>query len=159
MQFEEALKHVLRHEGGYSDHPSDPGGRTNYGITERVARQHGYQGDMRNIPMGTVRDIYRRSYWQAANCDRIPDHLRLIHFDSAVNSGVTRAARWLQESVGSAADGIIGPNTLAAAQMAGPGAAGRYAAVRLEFLAGLSAFGTFGRGWTRRVADVLKSSV
>lgn len=155
MQFEQALVRVLRHEGGYSDHPSDPGGRTNYGITERVARQHGYRGDMRNIPMSVVRAIYRESYWDPAKCDALPAHIRLIHFDSAVNSGVGRASRWLQEAVGTTVDGIIGRNTLAAAKAAEAGVQGRYAAIRLAFLASLPTFGTFGRGWTRRVASIL----
>lgn len=158
MEFEQALTHVLRHEGGYVDHPSDPGGQTNFGVTIAVARAHGYTGPMRDIPMSVVRDIYRRSYWNAARCDDLPASVRLIHFDSAVNSGVSRAARWLQTAAGVTADGVIGPITLRAATAAGPGLAMRYASVRLSFLAGLGTFGTFGRGWTRRVADVIAHS-
>lgn len=157
MTFDEALSHVLRHEGGHADHPSDPGGETNYGITIKVAREHGYQGSMRDIPIELVSDIYQKSYWDAAKCESLPGHLRLIHFDSAVNSGVNQAAIWLQGSVGSAADGIIGPNTLAAARVSGPHASVRYASLRLTFLASLSTFGEFGRGWVKRVADVMVS--
>lgn len=158
MTFEEALSHVLRHEGGYSNHSSDPGGETNYGITVAVARSAGYQGPMRNIPMDLVRQIYRRDYWEKAKCDHLPDSVRLIHFDSAVNSGVTRASRWLQTASGAAADGIIGPNTLRAVAANERGLALRYAALRLTFLASLGTFSTFGKGWVRRVSDVMAHS-
>lgn len=157
MDFETAIDHVLRFEGGYSDHPSDPGGITNYGITQRTAQAHGYMGSMKSIPMHIVRDIYRRSYWEAGKCDQLPADLRLMHFDCCVNSGVGRAAKWLQESVGATVDGIIGPKTLTAAHNA-DNALARYGSIRLAFLAELSTFTTFGRGWIRRVADILKTS-
>lgn len=157
MIFEDALDQVLRYEGGYVDHPDDPGGETNYGITVRTARAYGYNGPMREIPMATVREIYRHGYWEAARCNEIPDRLRLLHFDSAVNSGPARAARWLQAALDVAQDGVIGPVTLRAAAEADPAiVAMRYAATRLEFLAGLPTFRTFGVGWTRRVAGVLR---
>ena len=109
--------------------------------------------------MTAVRDIYRRSYWDAARCEQLPAPVRLIHFDSAVNSGVGRAARWLQTAAGVTPDGAIGPITLRAVQAADPQAlAMRYGAVRLNFLASLGTFSTFGRGWTRRVADVIAHS-
>lgn len=158
MDFEKALSIVLKHEGGYANHPADPGGETMYGITKRVAMEHGYSGPMRQIPMQLVQDIYHRSYWLAGKCDQLPPELRLIHFDSCVNSGVGRAAKWLQGAVGASQDGVIGPLTLAAASEA-VDALPRYAAIRLKFLTGLSAFGVFGRGWTGRVADVLERSM
>ena len=159
MDFEKALDEVLRHEGGYSNHPSDPGGETMYGITKRVAMEHGYNGSMKAIPLHIVRDIYRRSYWYAGKCDQLPPVLRLIHFDSCVNSGVGRAAKWLQESVGAVPDGIIGPLTLKAAGRAGVAELEKYAQIRLAFLRGLTTFKTFGRGWTRRVDAVLAESL
>jgi lysozyme family protein len=158
MTFEEALSHVLRHEGGYVNNPADPGGETNYGITVAVARTAGYQGDMRSIPMDLVQKIYRRDYWEKAKCDQLPASVRLIHFDSAVNSGVTRASKWLQTAAGATSDGIIGPNTLRAIAVSERGLALRYAALRLTFLANLGAFSTFGKGWVRRVADVMAHS-
>lgn len=158
MNFEKALDIVLRHEGGYSNHPSDPGGETMYGITKRVAMEHGYNGAMRSIPLHIVRDIYRKSYWLAGKCDQLPPVLRLIHFDSCVNSGVGRAAKWLQEAVGAVPDGIIGPLTLKAASRAGVPELEKYAQIRLAFLQRLTTFKTFGRGWTRRVNDVLARS-
>ena len=151
MDFEQALQHVLLHEGSFVDHPSDPGGATNYGITVAVAREHGYQGDMRQIPMDLVRAIYRQSYWNRCRCAELPPIMRLDVFDGAVNSGVARSVRWLQESVGATTDGLIGPQTIRAAWAAGD-ARLAYNAARLQFLSGLSHWPAFGRGWVRRVA-------
>jgi lysozyme family protein len=160
VNFREALKHVLRHEGGYVDHPSDPGGETNYGITVRVARASGYHGSMRDIPMSLVQTIYQDQYWRLAGCDALPPALRLMHFDSAVNSGVGRASRWLQAAVGVAVDGQIGPLTMEAVAASNPThALIRYGSARLDFLAGLKTFDDFGRGWTLRVSDVLRASI
>lgn len=160
MMFDECLKIVLRHEGGYSNHPNDPGGETMYGITRTTARIHGYHGPMRQIPMAVVRNIYHIGYWQPAKCDILPPPIRLIHFDSSVNSGVSRAAKWLQAASGSTADGIIGPKTLAAVNtMPVSQLINRYADTRLAFLKSLKTFPTFGKGWTRRVEDVRKRSL
>jgi lysozyme family protein len=71
MPFIHALTETLKHEGGYSNHPADRGGATNFGITERVARSHGYQGDMKDIPIDTVRNIYRTSYWEKLKLDAV----------------------------------------------------------------------------------------
>lgn len=159
MTFENALAIVLRHEGGYVNDPRDPGGETNYGITIKTARAHGYGGSMREIPMPLVREIYRRGYWDAARCGDLPERLRLLHFDSAVNSGPAQAARWLQSASGAKADGVIGPLTMGAVESQDPALiAMRYAGARLDFLARLSAFGAFGWNWTRRVAGVLRDS-
>lgn len=152
MNFMDAVTIVLEHEGGYVNHPSDPGGETNFGITKGAARAHGYTGDMRYIPMGVVQHIYRLSYWDKVRAMELPPALRLHVFDAAVNSGVSRAIRWLQEAAGVDVDGVIGPKTLHAALSVSPA---RYSAVRLRFLTGLRNFDTFGRGWTRRIADNL----
>lgn len=151
MDFETALRHVLHHEGGFVSHKDDPGGATNYGITVAVARDHGYAGHMRDIPMDLVRTIYRRSYWDRCRCDELPAIMRLDVFDGAVNSGVSRSIRWLQESVGATTDGLIGPQTIRAAWATGD-ARLAYNAARLQFLSGLSHWPAFGRGWVRRVA-------
>lgn len=159
MDFETALVQVLRHEGGYSNHTADPGGPTNYGITQATARDHGYMGAMASIPLHIVRDIYQRSYWNRGRCEDLPGLIRLIHFDSCVNSGTGRAAKWLQEAVSAVPDGIIGPKTLAAAHNADPvETLEKYAQIRLAFLQRLSTFKTFGRGWTNRVNAVVAYS-
>lgn len=155
MRFEEALSRVLAHEGGYVNHPSDPGGVTNHGVTKRVAEDHGYKGDMRDIPMSTVKDIYRALYWDACRCSRLPESVQFDVFDGAVNSGVRRSIQWLQKATGSDVDGIIGPMTIRAA-MNTENIRAKYNGERLAFLVGLSHWDTFGKGWARRVAENLK---
>ena len=160
MNFDQALAIVLKHEGGYVNHPSDPGGETNYGITKRVAQANGYNGDMKTIPMDVVRRIYRKDYWDAIRAEELPADLRLPVFDAAVNSGPKRAIQWLQAAVGANADGAFGPRTLAAVQ-ATPSkqAAMKMCANRLDFLASLSHFNSFGKGWVRRVVDIMRSTL
>lgn len=151
---------ILASEGGYVDHPSDPGGATNMGITHRtlaawrkapsVSKQA-----VKDLTRQEALDIYEAQYWRTSGADRLPEGLDYAVFDYAVNSGPARAVKDLQRVVGVAADGIVGAQTLAAAE--------RYGAVRaiegitarrLAFLKGLSTWGTFGRGWERRVMDV-----
>jgi len=156
MTFDEAFDVLLRFEGGYSDHAADPGGRTRYGITEAVARAHGYGGDMRDLPLDVAKVIYRTDYWQAVRADDLPEALRYAVFDGAVNSGVGQSVRWLQRAAGVADDGVIGPVTLAAVRAGNAGhIKSQMIGERLRFLANLSTWGSFGRGWSRRVADVL----
>lgn len=156
MNFETALGIVLKHEGGYVNHPSDPGGETNFGITARVAKANGYHGSMRDIPMSVVRDIYRKDFWTAVRADELPEALRLPVFDAAVNSGPRRAVEWLQQAVGATPDGSLGSRTMMAARAVDPrDAARRVCTIRLNFLAGLRHFNAFGAGWVRRVLDVM----
>lgn len=156
MQFDQAFHQLLGHEGGYVDHPSDPGGATNWGITERVARQNGYTGHMRDLPVSVAKDIYRRQYWNVVRADDLPELLRYDVFDAAVNSGNGQALRWLQRALGVADDGRIGPVTLAAARSANAEAIKRrMLAQRLRFMTDLSTWGSFGRGWARRIADLM----
>lgn len=157
MGFDEALTLVLKHEGGYVNHPDDPGGETNCGITLTTARAHGYQGNMRDLPLSMVKQIYRASYWKPCRCDELPAECRFDVFDAAVNSGVSRASMWLQEIVEVAADGKIGPLTLAAAnKLDGEHISRLYTARRLRFMTSLSTWPTFGKGWARRLADNLE---
>lgn len=154
--FEEAIARVLRHEGDYSDHPADPGGATRFGITERVARDFGFRGDMRDLPIETAKLIYRTLYWDRCQCDQIPSWLAGQVFDAAVNSGVRQAAIWLQRAVGAQPDGAIGAKTIACAQRADPGTAvARFNAHRLQFMTDLPTWPAFSRGWTRRIASNL----
>jgi len=124
QNFETALAHVLKYEGGYSDHPSDPGGATNRGITKAVLeayRGHSVsKADVRALSRGEAAAIYRSRYWDAAKCDRLPDGLDLAVFDCAVNQGIGRASRFLQQAAQVTADGKIGPKTLAAVAASPP---------------------------------------
>lgn len=157
MSFDTYIKRVLEHEGGFVDHPSDPGGATRYGITQKTARANGYTGDMRQFPLDAAIAIYRKDYWDALRCDAMPWPVAFQVFDAGVNHGVSRSAQWLQTAVGTAADGKVGPQTIAAVLGANPAElVMRLTAIRLEFYAGLNTFGTFGRGWVRRVAGNLK---
>ena len=156
MNFDAAFQHVLKHEGGYVNHPSDPGGATNMGITEAVARRVGYRGPMQDLPVELAKRIYHEDYWKAVRADELPPAVRYAVFDAAVNSGVAQSVRWLQRALGVADDGVLGPKTLAAATAANPDALrARIIAQRLTFMTNLNTFGTFGRGWTRRCCEIL----
>ena len=116
--FSDALKMVLKSEGGFVNDPSDHGGATNEGVTQvnydSYRRAKNLQGQsVKNISPEEVSDIYLHNYWIASKCDQLPIQLAFAVFDTAVNSGVGRAAKFLQKSVGATEDGMIGPNTLA----------------------------------------------
>lgn len=158
MEFDEAFHRLLGHEGGYSDHPDDPGGKTMWGVTERVARAAGYTGDMRAFPVDMAKSIYRRQYWTPARCDELPAAVRFDLFDAAVNSGVGQAVKWLQEALGVTADGSLGPMTLAAANAANPQAlVARMVGERLEAMTDMRGWASFSRGWGKRLASNLKN--
>ena len=149
MTFDEAFQRVIGHEGGYVNDTRDPGGRTKYGISQRI-----YPGeDIAGMTLDRARAIYLRDFWGPAGCDAVPDGVKFDLFDAAVNSGVKAAAKMLQRAVGETEDGIIGPRTLQAVQsMPAPRLVARFNGVRLDFMAGLSTWPAFGRGWARRIA-------
>lgn len=158
MNFNQAFDQLLEHEGGYSDHAADPGGKTRYGITTAVAREHGYRGDMRELPIDAARLIYRAAYWDAVRADELPAQIRYAVFDAAVNSGVRQSVRWLQRAVGAKDDGALGPQTLAAVRAQEPEALlRRLLAQRLTFMTSLTSWPSFGRGWARRIASLMES--
>ena len=158
MNFDQAFHQLLGHEGGYSSHPNDTGKETMWGITERVARANGYTGPMRALPVGLAKRIYRASYWDAVRADELPAPVRYSVFDAAVNSGVSQSVKWLQRALGVSDDGAIGPKTLAAAQAAdGHALKAKMLGTRLQFMADLPTWPSFGRGWARRVASLLVS--
>lgn len=159
MTFDEAFHELLGHEGGYSDHPSDPGGKTMWGVTEKVARAKGYTGDMRDLPVEFAKDkVYRPDYWDRVMADQLPAPLRYPTFDAAVNSGVTQAVKWLQRAVGAVDDGRIGPETLRMANSSNPErAARRMLGRRLRFMTELSTWQAFSRGWAKRIASLLEA--
>ena len=158
MTFDEAFEKLLGHEGGYVNHPDDPGGETNWGITIRVARENGYNGAMREMPQSVAKDIYRKRYWAPVYGDLLPAVVRYAMFDAAVNSGVGQAARWLQRAVGVADDGRIGPVTLRAVGQVSPDKLLRsMLAQRLLFMTNLTGWNSFGRGWARRIASLMET--
>lgn len=161
--FDAALAHVLAFEGGWSDDPFDPGGATNKGITlATLARWRGVEvtaetverlkSQLHAITDDEVRRIFLERYWRPARCPDLPPPLAFMHFDCAVNQGVGGATRMLQEAIGVATDGEIGPLTLAAARSAShPEAVMRYSEIRRRRYQGLVHFWRFGRGWIRRL--------
>ena len=167
-RFEACLAEVLRHEGGYVDHPADPGGATNMGITRKTLARWRNVSPWWDLPKAAVQglgraeaaEIYRRGYWVACHAGDLPPGVDVAVFDYAVNSGPDRAIRTLQATLGVVVDGIVGPLTLAAAQRAD--AARTINALcdrRLGFLRALSTFAIFGRGWTGRVAAIRAASL
>lgn len=155
--FEAVMDVIFHHEGGFVNHPKDPGGATNMGITQRTLEEwlgHSVTvEDVRGLPKATARAIYRERYWKLVRGDELPAGLDLVAMDGAVNSGPSRGVKWLQAGLGVTADGIIGPVTISAAQRAGPGAIDRAIAARMAFLRRLKTWGTFGKGWTRRLTE------
>lgn len=159
MNFDEAFHELLGHEGGFVDHPRDPGGATRWGVTERVARAAGYKGAMQELPVEVAKAIYRAQYWDAVRADELPPVLRYAVFDAAVNSGDKQAVKWLQRSVGASEDGEIGPKTLALVNTANADRLFRtMLGIRLRFLTDLAIWPAFGKGWARRIAAVLSKS-
>ncbi len=156
MNFEQAFDLLIQHEGGYANLANDPGGETRYGITKAVARENGYQGDMRELPLETAKQIAKVKYWDKVQADVWPPALRFDLFDTAYNSGPTQAIKLMQRALNVADDGKIGPKTLLAAKMAdGVRAAARFNAYRLKFLTDLKNWKDFSKGWARRVANNL----
>lgn len=166
-RFDICLDEVLRHEGGYADHPSDPGGATNMGITRKTLARWRKMSPWWTLSKAEVRAlgrteaarIYRANYWEPVKAGSLPAGLDLVLFDFAVNSGPDRAIRTLQSEIGTVADGKIGPLTLAAvrARIARTGAASLIEACcrrRLGFLHALTTFSVFGKGWTARVQAI-----
>jgi lysozyme family protein len=157
--FESCLKSVLLHEGGYVNHPADPGGITNLGVTKRVWEEWvGHEVDekiMRGLTPEIVGPMYKAKYWDKIKGDDLPSGVDYCVFDAAINSGPGRAAKWLQAVVGVDPDGGIGPKTLqAVANMDANELVKDYNDRRLSFLYDLPTWPTFGKGWSRRVAEV-----
>ena len=158
MNFDTAFAVLLNHEGDFSDHAADPGGKTRLGITEAVARQAGYTGDMRALPVELAKRIYLDSYWRPVRADDLPPGVRYIVFDGAVNSGPAQSALWLQRALGVTADGVIGPRTLAAAYAKdAQQLKTAILAQRLRFMTSLTNWPAFSRGWARRIADLMEA--
>lgn len=149
MTFDDAFRTLIGHEGGYVNHPDDPGGETKFGITKRTYPDE----DIRDMTLARAKVIYRRDFWDRVRGDELPYPIAFQLFDAAVNSGRGNAIRWMQAAAGVAADGKFGPLTLAAILRADPeGLMARFNGHRLMFMTNLSTWKSFGKGWARRVA-------
>lgn len=170
--FSASLKRVLVHEGGFSNHPRDPGGVTLEGVIQRVYDGYRVRKGLPKKPLtslmrGTAEwnkernEIYKLQYWDVCRCDELPAGVDYAVFDGAVNSGPAQAAKWLQRALKVAQiDGAVGEATLAKARAADPVAlVGNICDQRMAFLQSLKTWSTFGPGWTRRVNEVRKAGV
>lgn len=155
MSFSTVIKMVLEHEGGYVNHPSDPGGETKYGISKRAYPEV----DIANLTEEDAEEIYFNDYWSRIKGEELPRGVACVVMDYAVNSGISRASKALQSVCGiSNGDGIIGPATLASVwtTVKNDGEESVVNGVinqRQEFIRGLSIYDTFGKGWERRIDE------
>jgi lysozyme family protein len=166
--FNASLPFVLRWEGGFVDHPDDPGGRTNRGVTQKVydawRRGQGLrQRDVRAIADDEVSAIYESGYWVPPRCDLLARELDLVQFDTAVNMGVRRAVRYLQGAVGCEVDGDFGPITERASATCDPGSTiVKYCDAREAYYRNLATtrprLAVFLKGWLNRL-NALRSEV
>lgn len=167
--FARALPLVLSHEGGFSNHAADPGGATNKGVTLATFRAYvkpgGTVADLKAITDEQVATVYYRHYWAAVNAQALPSGIDYAVFDFAVNSGPSRAAKYLQAILGVEQDGRVGPKTIAAAERTDARKViNRLCDNRLAFLKRITSGGkllwnTFGKGWDRRVSDVRRDAL
>jgi lysozyme family protein len=163
--FETCLSLLLVHEGGYTNHPSDPGGPTNFGITiedyRRYVKVNATAVDVRRMRLDEAKIIYREKYWDAQRCDELPAGVNYAVFDYGVNSGTGRSGKVLRRTLGLPDDS----STVTDAVIAGGRAADPkilIAAIcdeRLRFLRALKTWPVFGTGWGRRVAEVKSTAL
>ncbi|HEY7229436.1 MAG TPA: glycosyl hydrolase 108 family protein [Pseudolabrys sp.] len=154
------LSHVLAHEGGYTNHPSDPGGPTNFGITiadyRKYIKPHAAARDVRTMTLDEAKLIYRKRYWDAQRCDELPAGIDYAVFDYGVNSGIGHSGKVLRRMLKLPdRQSTISDEVIAAAHAAE--CAALIAGIcdeRLRFLRSLGTWPVFGKGWSRRVADV-----
>lgn len=163
-RFEICIPRILKHEGGFVDHPSDPGGATNKGITISTFRRHikkdGTVADLKKMTTAQAVKVYKAEYWDKVRGDDLPVGVDYAVADFGVNSGPSRGIKHLQRAVGVTEDGVIGPATMAAIKRVAPAViVQRITDSRMAFLRGLKTWGTFGKGWTRRVQSVEKDAL
>lgn len=157
--WDNAFKLMLKSEGGFVNHPSDPGGMTNLGVTkatwENWIGRESNETEMRALTPEKVEPLYKKKYWDAVRADELPVGLDYLMFDFGVNAGPGRAIKVMQSAVGVTPDGGFGPMTLAAVQAIDPNELiERFSQAKEDFYRSLTTFPTFGTGWLNRVADV-----
>jgi lysozyme family protein len=157
--WDNAFKMMLASEGGYVNHPSDPGGMTNLGVTKRVWEEwtgkESNEAEMRALTPEMVEPLYKKRFWDACRCDEMPSGIDYLVFDFAVNAGPGRSAKILQTAVGVTPDGGIGPMTLAAVnKFESDELIEKFSQAKEDFYRSLNTFETFGKGWLNRVAAV-----
>jgi lysozyme family protein len=153
LDFDTSFRRLIDNEGGYVNDPNDPGGETKFGISK-----HEYPDvDIAALTVDDAKAIYKRDFWDAGHMDMLDPELAFQAFDFAVNSGIRTAIRKLQQAVGAADDGVVGPHTLAAINTRKTTAVVLlYLAARLDYWTRLKKWSVFGAGWVRRAAADLR---
>ena len=157
--YPEAIRRLLASEGGYVNHPSDPGGPTNFGITlgdyRKYVKGDATAADIKAMQVGQAKAIYRAKYWGAMRGDELPAGVDYCVFDYAVNSGTGRAPKVLQRVLGATVTGRMDDATVAAARERETRALVQAICdERMRFLQGLKTWPVFGKGWSKRVGEV-----
>lgn len=150
---------MLQSEGGFVNHPSDPGGMTNLGVTkatwENWVGRASDEAEMRSLTPEKVEPMYRKKYWDAVRGDELKLGIDYLMFDFAVNAGAGRAIKTLQTAIGVPADGGFGPITMASMKSYEPvKLIERFSQAKEDFYRSLNTFDVFGKGWLNRVAKV-----
>ena len=165
--YQECFGHVLGSEGGFQNDPNDKGNWTGCakGQGKNIGTNWGISGcaypdlDIKNLKQEDAEEIYHRDYWMKVWGDDLPWGIDLATFDGGVNSGCSRGVKWLQQAVGTAQDGIMGPDTLSATLEAyDHKTVDKMCDARLAYLKGLSTWPNYGKGWTARVEDVRETA-
>jgi lysozyme family protein len=154
--WEKSFAEMIKSEGGFVNNPKDPGGATNWGVTKAVweawVKHPVTVDDMKQLTQDQVKPLYKKNYWDAVHGDDLPIGLDFLVFSFGVNAGTGRSIKILQTSLGTVADGQIGPNTLKKIQEAdAKDLIERFSASKIAFYKSLSTFSTFGKGWLNRV--------
>lgn len=165
MNFDEAFKITVGHEGGFTQNPKDPGNWTggkvgvglNKGTKYGIASNTYPNEDIKNLTVDRAKVLYKRDFWDKAKCDLLPNGIRFHVFDVSVNSGVSRGVKTLQQALGVTSDGIIGNQTISAANKYDPSKLLKdFYEKRIAFYKSLPTFPIFGKGWINRVNNNLK---
>lgn len=165
MNFEKAFERLIGHEGGYSTDQNDPGnwtgGKVGIGVfkgTKYGIAANTYPNlDIKKLTIDQAKSIYKKDWWDKLGADQLHPAIVYQLWDFAVNAGKSRAVKELQQAIGVTDDGIIGPKTIAAVKAKDVNdILLLLASERLKFYTSLSTWGTYGKGWTNRVAENLK---
>jgi lysozyme family protein len=152
--FKHCLELLLASEGGWVNHPSDPGGETNLGVTKRVWEEYvGHPVEsLKKLTKDNVAPLYEQKYWRPCYGEVLPRGLDFLVFSMGVNAGTGRSVKLLQSSLGCVADGIIGPRTrelISASDVSK--LISKFSETRREYYQALKTFPVFGKGWIARV--------
>ena len=151
--FDLAFDLLMINEGGYVNDVHDSGGETKYGISKKAYPNL----DIPNLTLEQAKSIYKKDYWERCKCAFLPDCLSVAVFDFAVNSGIKTAIKKLQRALNVSVDGIIGNQTIGAANRLSPSKTlNDYMNLRLDYLMGLKKWKIYGNGWGNRVQRTKK---